>query len=508
MALRNDRLLIRADADARMGTGHLMRCLALAQAWHDAGGRATFLTACRLPELNSRLTAEGIQVELLAAEPGSDGDAEQARAAARRLGAGWVVLDGYHFTGAFQRRVKGRGVRVLAVDDFADADHYAADLVLNQNLHARDDLYEAREPYTSLLLGTRFALLRREFRKWCGWKREVLEAACKVLVTLGGSDPDGVTLMAIEALGQVQWPGLEAVVVVGGGNPRRGELEEAVRRCGAMIRLQGNVTEMPELMAWADVAVAAGGTTTWERALLGLPSLIVVLAENQRDLAEASERVGIGWNLGPHQGLSASILADALHRLLADAPARAAMARRGPERVDGQGAGRVVARLLADALRLRPVRAEDCRLIWEWANEPATRAASFSEEPISWEQHRVWFAAKLDDPRCLFFIALDAEGQPAGQVRLDIDGGTAVISVGLASRFHGLGYGPEVIRQAVRELFASRPVERVIAMIRLENTASYRAFLKAGFVEEGTTAVRGHAARRLVLPNERPWDQS
>jgi spore coat polysaccharide biosynthesis predicted glycosyltransferase SpsG/RimJ/RimL family protein N-acetyltransferase len=394
---------------------------------------------------------------------------------------------------------------VLAVDDFAHADHYAADLVLNQNLHARDDLYGAREPYTSLLLGTRFALLRREFRKWCGWKREVLEAACKVLVTLGGSDPDGVTLMAIEALGQVRWPGLEAVVVVGGGNPRRGELEEAARRCRAMIRLQGNVTDMPGLMAWADVAVAAGGTTTWERALLGLPSLIIVLAENQKDLAEASERAGIGWNLGPHQELSVSNLAGALRRVLADAPARATMARRGPEQVDGQGAGRVVARLLAnpDALRLRPVRAEDCRLIWEWATEPTTRAASFSEEPIPWEQHRGWFTAKLDDPGCAFFVALDAVGQPVGQVRLDVSGAEAMISIGLSGRFQGLGYGPEVIRQAVKELFASRPVERVIAFIRAENAASYQAFVKAGFIEEGTAAVRGHSARRLVFCKER-----
>jgi RimJ/RimL family protein N-acetyltransferase len=176
------------------------------------------------------------------------------------------------------------------------------------------------------------------------------------------------------------------------------------------------------------------------------------------------------------------------------------MARRGPELVDGRGAGRVVARLLAypDPLHLRPVRAEDCRLIWEWANEPATRAASFTTEPIPWEQHRAWFAAKLDDPHCLFFIALDAEGQPIGQVRLDVDGTEAVISVGLAGRYQGLGSGPKVIRQAVRALFASRPAERVVAFIRAENTASYRAFVKAGFVEEGTAAVRGHAACRLV----------
>src|SRR5262249_42921144 len=157
---------------------------------------------------------------------------------------GWVVLDGYHFSGGFQRRVRAGGIRVLAIDDYGHADHYATDLVLNQNLHATADLYRAREPYTGLLLGTRFALLRREFWEWSGRKREVSEAARKVLVTLGGSDPDGVTLTAIEALARTRWPGLEAVVVVGGGNPRRGELEAAAHRYEGMIRLRSNVSDM------------------------------------------------------------------------------------------------------------------------------------------------------------------------------------------------------------------------------------------------------------------------
>jgi UDP-2,4-diacetamido-2,4,6-trideoxy-beta-L-altropyranose hydrolase len=345
MVPRCERLLVRADADARMGTGHLMRCLAMAQAWHDAGGRVSFLTACRLPELNARLTSEGVQVEPLSSEPGSDNDAEETREAAQRLGAGWVVLDGYHFTGAFQRRIRGEGVRLLALDDYGHADHYAADLVLNQNLYAAEDLYRAREPYTSLLLGTRFALLRREFWPWRGWKRVVPAAARKVLVTLGGSDPDRVTLKVVEALGKVQLPGLEAMVVVGGGNLRGDELEAAARRHEGIIHLRSNVTDMPELMAWADVAVAAGGTTTWERALLGLPSLVIVLAENQRKLADAVRQAGLGWDLGWHERVGVPALVDSLERLLANAEERSTMARRGPELVDGHGAARVTALL-------------------------------------------------------------------------------------------------------------------------------------------------------------------
>src|SRR5947209_10124385 len=106
------RLLFRADADPRMGTGHLMRCLALAQAWLDLGGEATLLTACALPELNARTIAEGVRVEPLAVPAGSDADAERTRTITAELGAEWIVLDGYHFSPEFQRRVRGESLRL------------------------------------------------------------------------------------------------------------------------------------------------------------------------------------------------------------------------------------------------------------------------------------------------------------------------------------------------------------------------------------------------------------
>jgi UDP-2,4-diacetamido-2,4,6-trideoxy-beta-L-altropyranose hydrolase len=495
-------LCIRADADARMGTGHLMRCLALAQAWQEAGGEVMCLTDSRLPALNARLQQEGLRLEQLTADPGSDADADQTRETAERLGTGWVVLDGYHFSGAFQQRVRQGGIRVLAIDDYGHAEHYAADLVLNQNLHATEQLYCKREPHTRLLLGTRFALLRREFWERHGGKRDVPTAARKVLVTLGGSDPDKVTLKVIEALRRLEMRDLEAVVVVGGGNPHLVELQAAARRTPGRVSLLVNVTNMPEWMAWADVAVAAGGTTTWERALMGLPSLVIVLSDNQKDLARTSEQLGLGWDLGEQQELTAASLASALRRLLSDRQARAEMARRGPLYVDGKGAGRVAARMRAFGLKLRPADAEDCRLIWHWANEPATRLASFSSEPIPWERHQHWFRSKLNDPRCVFFIAVNVEGDPIGQVRFEVTGEEAVISVGLAERFHGRGYGPEVIQQGAEAVFAGHPVQRINAYIRTENGASYRAFEKAGFTPVETTTVRGNPAHRLVLQKE------
>ena len=424
-------LLLRADSDIRMGTGHVMRCLALAQAWQDAGGQAGFAAARLSPGLEAQLANHGMRLEKVAADPGTEDDAGQTSELARRLGAEWVVLDGYHFPGRFQQALTQAECRVLVIDDYGHAEHYWADWVLNQNLHAEESLYRRREPRTHLLLGTRFALLRREFWSWHGRERVIPEVARKVLVTLGGSDPDNVTAKVIRALQKINLEGFEAVVVAGTSNPHWPQLEAAVAGSEAAIHVRSFVADMPELMAWADVAVAAGGTTSWERACMGLPSLVVILADNQRELAEASAQVGIGWNLGPHQRLTVAAIAEALERLMKDAAARANMARRGPELVDGQGAARVVRTLCDTEIWLRPAGAEDCRLIWEWANEPTVRSASFSTEAIPWERHQQWFAAKLNDPGCAFFIGVNESGVPIGQLRCDMSDRTAVISISL-----------------------------------------------------------------------------
>lgn len=492
-------LLLRADADVRMGTGHVMRCLALAQAWHDAGSKAYLATACLAPGLEARWTAEGIGLERLSAKPASADDAEQTISLAGRLGVHWVVVDGYAFGSAFQRVLKRAGLGVLAIDDYGHADHYWADCVLNQNLHAQEALYAKREPYTRLLLGTRFALLRREFNTWHQWKRDIPEIGRKVLVTLGGSDPDNVTGKIIDSLHQVQIEGLEAVVVAGASNPHLAELEAALQKGRAAIRLRTAVTDMPGLMAWADVAVAAGGTTSWERALMGLPSLTIILAENQRALAETAEQAGIGWNLGPHQQLTVPGAVGALERLLTDAPTRTRMARRGPELVDGLGAPRVVRELQDGDIRLRPACIDDCRLIWEWANEPAVRAVSFTTEAIPWERHAQWFAAKLNDPGCAFFIALNGAGVPVGQVRADVSGNRAVISISVDARLRGSGYGTTLIRKGAERLFQRGDVETIHAYIRHGNQASLRAFEKAGFSRVEETSVHGHPASLLVF---------
>jgi UDP-2,4-diacetamido-2,4,6-trideoxy-beta-L-altropyranose hydrolase len=347
---KQPRLLIRTDANARMGIGHLMRCLALAQAWRGTGGGVACLTATDSSMLQDRLQSEGVAVNRLSANPGSFNDALQTATVARQVNASWIVLDGYQFDGSYQHALKDNGLKLLFVDDYGHADYYYADLVLNQNSYAHEGLYMNREPYTRLLLGTKYALLRREFLKWRGWNRKISKQARKILVTLGGGDPENVTAKVVEAVGHIKLAGLEVIVVTGSNNPNFAVLQNLIRNDTSDMRLRQNVADMSELLAWSDVAVSAGGSTCWELAYMGLPAVVMVLAENQKDIAADLDRAGVVISLKQHTEATVEYLAGTILRLIEDHKLRQKMSRRGRELVDGQGSARVLQKLLADTL--------------------------------------------------------------------------------------------------------------------------------------------------------------
>lgn len=347
MGDQNRFLIIRADADARIGTGHLMRCLALAQAWKDEGGDVIFITACESPKLQQRLDGEGFQVVQLKYPYPNPLDLEKTLEVIVGYQGAWVVLDGYHFDPSYQYRIKGAGCRLLVIDDMAHHPHYYADIVLNQNIYAEDMQYSC-EPYTRLLLGTKYVLLRREFLRWRQWKRNIPDIAKKTLVTLGGSDPDNVTLKVIEALQQVEVEGLEAIVVVGAANPHLALLRNAAESSAVPIRLETAVENMSELMAWADIAISAGGSTCWELAFMGLPSLLIVMADNQRMAVKRLCERGLMRNLGDSLDVTPQAIAWSLKNFAENYEERLKIGELGRQLVDGLGVERVVGVLVQD----------------------------------------------------------------------------------------------------------------------------------------------------------------
>ncbi len=474
-----------------------MRCLALGQAWRDRGGEVAVLGSGGNEALRRRIETGGIRFtsfDYAHPDPGdlpaTLSELEKVRAASGRCP--WLVLDGYNFDAGYQASIRAAGHRLLAIDDLAHLPHYHASLVLNQNLNSERLAYQY-DPDTLLLLGPDFVLLRREFLAWRGWRRSIGDRATRVLVTLGGSDPDNATLKVIHSLKLVKVKGFKAIVLVGAGNPRLEELRLAASRSGGKIRLLHNASNMPGLMAWADIAVGAGGTTGWEMAFMGLPSLMLVLAGNQNIVAGGLAGAGAAVNLGPADRLDASNLAGLIAELSQAQSRRREMSENGQRLVDGLGARRVVELAVGldsnkigdDQVTTRRAARKDAVEIWRLANNPTVRLNSYNSEPIPLDEHLNWYYGRLDSPGSRIWV-LEVGGAICALVRYDrLDPDEIEVHFMVAEAFRGKGLGTKALemtwRRACEELGASRVRGRVL----IHNAPSARAFLKAGFERAG-----------------------
>jgi UDP-2,4-diacetamido-2,4,6-trideoxy-beta-L-altropyranose hydrolase len=289
-------------------------------------------------------------------------------------------------------------------------------------------------------------------------------------------DPGNETSKAIRLL---QGRGVAVDVVVGAANPHREEIARRCAQAGFEFHLQPS--NMAELMAAADLAIGAGGTTTWERCCLGLPTLQLAIALNQeaptRALAEAGLVTYAGRSLTEHSLLQALKNTEMLKE----------QSRRVAELVDGLGAGRVAAALLVSAsmkILLRNAQADDVRLYFDWANDPAVRRQSFDSSPVAWPEHRAWFAQRLSDS--VLLVAQDEAGVPVGQVRFERKGAWRV-NYSAGAEFRGAGLGAKMLAMAIAELRRREPGARLQGEIKRDNAASRKVFAALGFRETSDT---------------------
>jgi len=357
-------LLLRADADGTIGTGHAMRCLALGRAWIALGGRAVWATIDPPPGIAARYAEAGIARADLpaAADPAEAGRALVA--VARDCAARAVMLDGAAFGEAEEAALACTGLVVAAMDDEAMRSRFAAHLIVNPNLHADPAAYAACAPGAKRLCGPDYAMLRPEFAGPHP-PRVIDGPAQSLLVALGGADTTRMTeRLAAELVAQGVTRRLRVTVVVGAANPRAAAVRAALAGQGELVV---DVREMRPLMAAADLALTSGGSAVWEMACTGLPTLIGATVPVEQRVGEAAAAAGaarwLGWFevVGPAQAVAA------VDRLADDTWALASLSARAQRLVDGRGAERV-AEAIADLIDGRRDRLQPCsrprRRLW------------------------------------------------------------------------------------------------------------------------------------------------
>jgi UDP-2,4-diacetamido-2,4,6-trideoxy-beta-L-altropyranose hydrolase len=455
-------LAIRADASHRSGTGHIMRTLAIAQTWLARSGRVHFLCAALPAALKEKLTESGADVVRINPE----NDASDTAAAIADSRAVALLVDHYDLTETWWRALPSeRWWKTAALNDFTVPIHPLADIRISPRAVALSG-----EP----LSGPEFLLVRDEIRR----AEEPLArspSAQNVLLVLGGADPRNAgPQVAAQVIKSKPDVSLRAVV-----GPAATNLD-AFLKLAPHIEVIHCPASMRQHYQWADTAIVSPSTTAFETLHHGLPTGLIVTAGNQEEVAEDLTKLNCAVPLADARRDQWQLDAGRLRDLFYDEKSRKLLSDTGFALVDGMGAGRACDALGVPEISFRPATAADARQTWAWANDPDSRAASFSSDLIPWKTHRDWFLRRISSADPVWIII--AGGEAIGLIRFDnADEGALTISINLSPSSRGCGWSSLVIARAVVAMRVLFPDTAIHAWIKPANETSRRAFARAGF---------------------------
>lgn len=339
-----NRIAIRVEGSSKIGTGHLARCLTLAEEFSKREIESIFCLKDVDDLLADEISRKGFQVSRIPVSANFKEDAESFTLMFEKYDCDGAVFDGYDFNQNYLKSVRAGIPFILSIDDLAET-FFCSDIILNQNINATTKIYEGKvSTEARLLLGPAYALLREEFSKVRAVPRDFSHVE-NILVTFGGADPHNITLKTIKALEKIQGD-FRITVVLGVSNPHEQKIKNYTALSQNQIRVLRNVDNMGKLMVDADIAISSGGSTTWELCCLGVPALQIILAENQMNVITELDDRGVTTNLGWHEDVTGQMIHQKVADLIAEGDRRQAMSRKGKSLVDGRGAQRVVSEVL------------------------------------------------------------------------------------------------------------------------------------------------------------------
>lgn len=461
----------------------MVRCMALAHALTEIG------TACVFA--SRRTLVSGAPIFASAGFPVIELDCPETEESAWLRdalpdGCDLLVIDHYRRDHRFESACRGWAARILVVDDLADRVH-DCDILLDQTLGRESSDYTGLVPERcQLLLGASHALLRPEFprlRSLALARRGRGNSVHRVLISFGYMDGQGLCIEALSALAQAGFRG-RADVMLGSISPRLEQLLDFIRIVPFEVQVFTDADNVAALMVEADLALGAGGSTSWERCCLGLPTVIVVTADNQSLIARKLEQIGAALLIEP-QGDS---LARAVEHLLHDAEARGRMAGAAQAVCDGRGTDRCRLGLaektysLGGEVNLRLADSKDTEYIYRLQRIPQVRRYFRNPAAPTWEEHVAWSERVLSDPGVLLHM-VECEGRAVGMLRLDsaTDEQWREISIAIHPDEQGRGLG----KAALHFVRCAYPAWHLCAEVYSENIASRRIFLAAGFTPCG-----------------------
>jgi UDP-2,4-diacetamido-2,4,6-trideoxy-beta-L-altropyranose hydrolase len=350
----------RTDASLQIGTGHVMRCLTLADALYEQGAQSRFVCRAHEGHMMDLIAERGYQVDALPKPhseiPNTVGDlahaswlgvdwstdARQTQQFLADTKLNWLIVDHYALDHRWESALRSVCNRMMVIDDLADRRH-DCDLLLDQNYGSSAERYAGLvQAECTQLLGPEFALLKPIYAKLRAEQRVRSGKIERVLIYFGGgADPMNLTGIALRAFQDPELMKIELDIVVGSGYANKEELETAAGARGK-IRIHTQLPDLSELMVNADLAIGAGGATTWERCCLGLPSIVVSIADNQRPACEAMAVDDLIQYLDHVDNITPEVIREQVTGLLGKPERLSELSKKCMKIVDDKGVGKLI----------------------------------------------------------------------------------------------------------------------------------------------------------------------
>ena len=482
------KVVFRVDASGEVGFGHLSRCINLAEVLRSRGNQVLF--ACRDDEaksfraLEDRLFATVLLPILAVGETvNQQEDVQQTIQALQGEHPDWLVVDSYQLSKDWEQLLRPHVSKIAVIEDLFGREH-DCDLLIDQNYSEHSAAsFEKFVPKTcELLLGSRFALISDQFRKLRELKSKPAPELKRIFVFCGGSDPQNLTQQVIDEISCSELSNIAVDVVVGAQN--KSFDPEAALKLNANIEIHNAGGEFARIMSTADLAIGAGGTTSWERMCLGIPSIVASIAENQNSACEKLGRDGLINYLGTQSSFKPGAIRYAVVKAKSNFASLFDQMEKAQILVDGRGCERVAEVLCPSGeaeLAVRLVKSDDCVEFFNWANDPIVREHSLSPSTIQWGDHKKWFAEKISSAACEIYV-LEASGLPVGQVRFEKLAAVAEVNYSLDKIVRNRRWASVMLEMAMK-MFGQKNMLTLMARVKKSNVASTSVFRQLRFAE-------------------------
>jgi UDP-2,4-diacetamido-2,4,6-trideoxy-beta-L-altropyranose hydrolase len=500
------KIAIRVDASIQIGIGHVMRCLTLAKVLKENGAQVSFICREYPGHIQDYINKQDFIVKLLPTPETEyvtqkndpdyapwlgvswEKDTEQTKEVLGDKIFDWLIVDHYGIDYRWHESLYSCTKNIMVIDDLADR-KYNCDVLLDQTFMRKKEAYLSVLPtHSQLMVGTDYALLRPEFislRLKAIGKRKHSDGIARILVCMGSMDPNNFTSLVLAGLGEVEWKEKPIIdVVLGSAAPKLKLIIDQAKKHILNVNVLQDVENMAELMVKADLAIGAGGTTSWERCCLGLPSLLVKLAENQRQVIDQLVKAVAARNVSNPE----IDIINECNDLNKNNVAMSKMSKNAFKVVNGQGAQLVAIRMQPNlahdgsSVTIRNANINDVDTVYKWQLNPNTRRYFHDSNVPQYDKHIEWFDKILDEPSKFFYI-IEHKNKAAGVLRLDYQENTPngyyLVSIYVAPEHYKQGIGTIALGYTDR-LFGDSDLR---AEVDQKNIASIKLFMKADYIK-------------------------